>query len=751
MIPVRIRMVDFLSYHDETFDFTKIQDATVTGKNGSGKSSFCTDAITWALYGQGSKGGVMERGNYVRQGANSCTIEFTFEMNNNLYKVVRNQNLSTRKASLVLFGITDGGDEVPLSDKTKEAQEAINKMLKMSYETFTASSIVLQNQIHAFTEGMTDTEKKDALLSVLNVGVWDYYKERNAKEVKKLKSEIDVCEGRIQSSKEIVAREPELRIAEARTKDIIASCKTEKTEWENKLVALSDKMRHITTLEAAVGSLRSLVASKEEAARIYQGQKETAERDIASAMKQEETIKVATARLQKILDHGDEIRSAVEKEKELSAKLDTLLQAKTQAATLTEKLESLRKQGAQWNENQNQRIRTLETRQKEKEHQASLVDSVPCAETGIAIKCPLLKMAFQAKDELSAIMSEIISVRAEANPFRTQWKEAAEEQKKAMSAYSEEAESSLRSELEKIRKYSGLLPSLENAKRDMTQNEEMLSEIAKTRKDKQEAVKQAEAGIESAKEEVAKHSSALAEKEKELLLFNESKTMYEDASRQVKEAEKKLLDIQTEQARILGELARINDEKKRIASIEVEAQKWQKQKEIADIFADACNKRNGVPAFMVANAIPELETNANEILERMMDGRLQIHFRTGKDEDSVGALFRIDVQEQSEAVPRDFTTFSGAEKFIIALAIRIAMSKFLAHRAGSSVQLFVLDEGVSCADTENREEIMRAIRSISGDFAKVLFITHDEELKDTLSSRILIRKDSQGSHISLTN
>ena len=71
MIPVKLRMKNFLSYEDEEFDFTKITAATVVGKNGAGKSSFCTDAISWSLYGIGSKGGANDNHNYVTQGVAS--------------------------------------------------------------------------------------------------------------------------------------------------------------------------------------------------------------------------------------------------------------------------------------------------------------------------------------------------------------------------------------------------------------------------------------------------------------------------------------------------------------------------------------------------------------------------------------------------------------------------------------------------------------------------------------------------------
>ena len=42
---------------------------------------------------------------------------------------------------------------------------------------------------------------------------------------------------------------------------------------------------------------------------------------------------------------------------------------------------------------------------------------------------------------------------------------------------------------------------------------------------------------------------------------------------------------------------------------------------------------------------------------------------------------------------------------------------------------------------------MTAIKNISGEFEKILFITHIDELKDSLMQKIIVSKDSSGSHI----
>ena len=47
-----------------------------------------------------------------------------------------------------------------------------------------------------------------------------------------------------------------------------------------------------------------------------------------------------------------------------------------------------------------------------------------------------------------------------------------------------------------------------------------------------------------------------------------------------------------------------------------------------NIFQDACSKKSGVPSFIVENAVPELASIANKVLDNMLDGRLQLRFDT---------------------------------------------------------------------------------------------------------------------------
>ena len=94
--------------------------------------------------------------------------------------------------------------------------------------------------------------------------------------------------------------------------------------------------------------------------------------------------------------------------------------------------------------------------------------------------------------------------------------------------------------------------------------------------------------------------------------------------------------------------------------------------------------------------------------------------------------------------------FSGGEAFRINFAIRIALSKLLARRAGAPLPTLIIDEGFGTQDSTGLEKLKEAINSIHDDFDKILVITHVDELKDAFPARIDVIKTPQGSTISLS-
>jgi exonuclease SbcC len=153
--------------------------------------------------------------------------------------------------------------------------------------------------------------------------------------------------------------------------------------------------------------------------------------------------------------------------------------------------------------------------------------------------------------------------------------------------------------------------------------------------------------------------------------------------------------------------------------------------------------------MIIEAIIPEIEFEANELLKRMTEGRMHVRFETQRETLKGDTLETLDINIADELGTRSYELFSGGEAFRVNFAIRIALSKLLARRAGAQLQLLVIDEGFGTQDAEGRGRLVEAINSIQDDFARILVITHIEELKDVFPVRVEVVKTDQGSQISL--
>jgi len=183
---------------------------------------------------------------------------------------------------------------------------------------------------------------------------------------------------------------------------------------------------------------------------------------------------------------------------------------------------------------------------------------------------------------------------------------------------------------------------------------------------------------------------------------------------------------------------------------EKEAQLAQVSKEesIYRELARAFGKR-GVQMLIIETAIPEIETEANRLLARMTDNRMHVKFETQRETKKGTVQETLGITISDELGTRNYEMFSGGEAFRINFAIRIALSRLLAKRAGAPLPTLIIDEGFGTQDNTGLEKLQEAIKSIQDDFDKILVITHMDELKDAFPTRIDITKTAEGSTISV--
>jgi DNA repair protein SbcC/Rad50 len=160
--------------------------------------------------------------------------------------------------------------------------------------------------------------------------------------------------------------------------------------------------------------------------------------------------------------------------------------------------------------------------------------------------------------------------------------------------------------------------------------------------------------------------------------------------------------------------------------------------------------RNGIQAMIIENVLPELEDEANELLRRMSSGQLRVSFRSQRQALSSDSVIEtLDIIIRDEYGERPYQLYSGGEAFRVNFAVRVALSKLLAKRAGANIDMLVIDEGFGTQDSRGRDGLLEALRSVEDDFQKILVITHIGEVREMFPARIDVVKTDRGSRISI--
>lgn len=141
-----------------------------------------------------------------------------------------------------------------------------------------------------------------------------------------------------------------------------------------------------------------------------------------------------------------------------------------------------------------------------------------------------------------------------------------------------------------------------------------------------------------------------------------------------------------------------------------------------------------------------LLNNANIYLEKITDRYLL----TCSDENEQLSILVLDRYNKNQI--RSVTVLSGGERFMISLALSLALSSL--NRPDMNVNILFIDEGFGTLDEKNLDSVMSTLeklQEIAGQSGRrVGIISHREELNERLPVQIRVTKKGEGrSHVSL--
>ncbi|MEO1286213.1 MAG: SbcC/MukB-like Walker B domain-containing protein, partial [Chloroflexota bacterium] len=338
----------------------------------------------------------------------------------------------------------------------------------------------------------------------------------------------------------------------------------------------------------------------------------------------------------------------------------------------------------------------------------------------------------EAQAELDAI-AKIMESDDYAHEIRQQIADV--EAERDAIGYDRDAHDEAQQALRQFTRYEEQYRDLEFARKALPTEKEAL-EGAEERKRRIESALGDETEGLSALQETIEHLTLMkAEHEKRTRELAAAKTNERQTYGRVRDAEQ--------------QLSALESNRQRKKEYEDRREQTRKQQELYKELQMAFGK-NGIPAMIIEAAIPELETAANELLARMTNGRMHLAFNTQRAKASgTGTIETLDIDIADELGTRPYEMYSGGEAFRVNFAIRVALSKMLARRAGAHLRTLFIDEGFGTQDDDGRNKLVEAITAIQTEFDLIIVITHIDELRDAFPVHIMVEKTPNGSMVSL--
>jgi exonuclease SbcC len=692
MIPVILELENFLAYHHPpALILEGVHVACLAGPNGAGKSSLL-DAMTWALWGKARTNTADE---LIHQGETEMRVSLVFDQEGNRYRVLRQRKAGKRGASLLDLQVWDRPTESwrSLSEAgIRETQARIDALLRLDYDTFVNSALLVQGRADEFTT-KTPAERKQVLGRILGLERWETYEQRAREKGGETRAAMQRLEGRIAEIESELARrderQQEMAAAESAAEHAAALLAGAESEWNS----LEQTRTELIGLQREIDDLTRRIT--------------TAEREDAEA----------EVERKKAIAQAD--RGSLEKAKaEVVEQANVLATIQTEAEGVARRQAELREEAAT--------LRGLnQTLVPETEPIKRRVETLQAATEPV---CPTCGQTL-TDDHRHRLIQELETDVAQRREM-------------------------YRVNQARIRELETEIQGLE---RDQTERQTRLAQrggLEKRLGELEKALAQAGEAAERAATLEARQKRWREEAERD----RERRRTLE---RQASEAEGRLkaaavtqadLDRLRKEKRLADE--RVGGARQQLAALdsyeEQRKARLAEREELAETLSQfedlrtAFSKR-GVPAMIIETVVPDLERAANELLTRMSEGRMNVRIETQRSLQTGELREALDILISDELGTRPYELYSGGEAFRINFAVRVALSRLLARRAGAQLRCLFMDEGFGTQDERGREHLVAAITSIQDDFDRILVITHIDSLKEAFPARLEVRKTPDGS------
>ena len=155
----------------------------------------------------------------------------------------------------------------------------------------------------------------------------------------------------------------------------------------------------------------------------------------------------------------------------------------------------------------------------------------------------------------------------------------------------------------------------------------------------------------------------------------------------------------------------------------------------------------GVKNFVFDEIVFRLTDIAQDYLDYMTEGTIQIRFDPRKQKKTGGFTENIGLEIYNETGSGDFFTWSQGERKRIGLATSLAMNKLLREMFSSRFEFLIFDESFDGLDEIGIESFCKLLRTMLNEIKTILVVSHNPYAEDQFDHTIEIIKENGCSSI----
>lgn len=152
--------------------------------------------------------------------------------------------------------------------------------------------------------------------------------------------------------------------------------------------------------------------------------------------------------------------------------------------------------------------------------------------------------------------------------------------------------------------------------------------------------------------------------------------------------------------------------------------------------------------FILASYFDEVINSANEILYEMTNSRFKLSRKKIKEKGNTPSGLDLEVFDSYTGRYRESSTLSGGESFITSISLAIGLSDIISrHQGGIQLGTMFIDEGFGTLDSNSLDNVLMWLMKLQSSGRIIGIISHVQELKDKINTKIVVTPSRKGSSI----